>query len=249
MSIASRSFKIIWRVIKLLGTLLVAFVCIFLLWRMFSRGASDDMELISVDSQLYEAYEENGKNVEFFRQDKLSITSDGFFADPDCIFIPETNQIQIIIRYNNSTLRALAENEKYALDSVPDRNSNVFDVTLLVQTDLTPDDDTDNTGKNPETVKYTRCHGTLVKSEQKNLYNFRRYVFDLDDCGIDMKEMMKSGDLLAIYCDFYYVNDINYEERPYSTLFIYDYKRDNKWDEISKEEAKLFEEFGKNQDK
>lgn len=246
MSIVSRALKIFWRLIKLAATALVAFVCIFLLWRVFSRGIPADMKVLSANEKVYGAYVENGEELEYFRQEHLTLTSDGLFGAPDCIFIPEANQIQLVVRYNNSTLRALQT--EYGLEEAPDRTENVFDVSLLIQTDLTPEDDTDNGGNIPEAVEYTRCNGTLTLSDEKNLYNFRRFVFDLDDCDIDMKELMEDGTLLAIYLDFYYVEDVNYDETPYGTLFLYDYLAENDFENISGKNERVLKKFGKNLD-
>ena len=244
MSIVSRSFKIIWRIIKLAFTLLVAFVCIFLLWRVFSRGTPKDLELITPNDKIYEAYTraEDGE-LEYFTQDRLTLTTDGKFGIPNCIFIPEANQIQLVLRYNNSTIRALAED--YSLDAVPARTDELFDVTLLLQTDLTPDDQDDNAGNVEGAVEYTRCHGKVVMEDTKNLYNFRRIVFDLDECGLDLEALMDEGLLLAIYADVYYIEDVDYDETPYGTLFLYDYKRENHDEEISRKEEKLIREYGK----
>lgn len=250
MSIVSRSLKIFWRLLKFAATALVAFVCIFLLWRVFSRGTPKELELLSVNEKIYDSYVENGGELEYFRQEHLTLTSDGLFGVTDCIFIPDANQIQLVVRYNNSTLRALTE--KYGLEAVPDREKNVFDVTLLLQTDLTPDNDTDNGGNIPEAVEYTRWHGKVYLSESKNLYNFRRIVFDLDESvdeyGISLKELMENGTLLAIYADFYYVEDIDYEATPYGTLFLYDYLAENDFEEISAKEKRAIEKFGERED-
>lgn len=246
MSIASKSFKITWKLIKLFGTAVVLFVCIFLLWRVFSRGTPKNLETLTVNEDIRTAYTENQNSLNIFTQEHLTLTSDGLFGVPQCLFIPEANQIQIIVRYNNSTLRALADDEKYKLESVPKRTDNVFDVTLLLQTDLTPDNSTDNGGNIPEAVEYTRCHGTLCLSGEKNLYNFRKYVFDLDSCGIDLGELMDSGLLLAIYADFYYVEDVNYDEKPYGTLFLYDYLAENLPYKLTAKDKKAINAFGEN---
>ena len=247
MSIVSRALKIIWKLIKFAATALVAFVCIFLLWRIFSRGIPADMKVLSPNEKVYAAYTENSEELEYFRQGHLTLTSDGLFGAPDCIVSPEANQIQLVVRYNNSTIRALQT--EYGLEKAPERSENVFDVTLLIQTDLTPEDDTDNGGNIPEAVKYTRCHGTLTLSDEKNLYNFRRMTFDLDDCGIDMKELMEDGTLLAIYADFYYVEDTDYEDTPYGTLFLYDYLAENDFEEISSKDERALKKFGKELDR
>ncbi len=243
MSIASRVFRIIWRVIKLGFTLLVAAVCLFLLWRVFSRGTPSDVELITPNDKIYKAYlEAEDGELEYFTQDRLSLTTDGKFGIPECIFIPDANQIQLVLRYNNSTIRALTED--YALEVVPDRSEELFEISLLLQTDLTPDVQIDNAGDVESAVAYTRCQGKVVMEDTKNLYNFRRVVFDLDECGIDLDELIDSGILLAIYADIYYVEDVNYDETPYGTLFLYDYKRENHDEEISRKEEKLIREYG-----
>ena len=245
MSIASRVFRIIWRIIKLGFTLLVAGICIFLLWRVFSRGTPSDMELITPNDKIYNAYlkAEDGE-LEYFTQDRLSLTTDGKFGIPECIFIPDANQIQLVFRYNNSTIRALAED--YALAEVPDRSEELFEVSLLIQTDLTPDVQIDNAGDVESAVAYTRCQGKVVMEDTKNLYNFRRIVFDLDDCGIDLDELMEDDILLAIYADVYYAEDVDYDKTPYGTLFLYDYLREDHVKEISGKEEKLIKEFGEN---
>ena len=245
MSIASRVFRIIWRIIKLGFTLLVAGICIFLLWRVFSRGTPSDMELITPNDKIYNAYlkAEDGE-LEYFTQDRLSLTTDGKFGIPECIFIPDANQIQLVLRYNNSTIRALAED--YALAEVPDRSEELFEVSLLIQTDLTPDVQIDNAGDVESAVAYTRCQGKVVMEDTKNLYNFRRIVFDLDDCGIDLDELMEDDILLAIYADVYYAEDVDYDKTPYGTLFLYDYLREDHVKEISGKEEKLIKEFGEN---
>ena len=245
MSIASRVFRIIWRVIKLGFTLLVAAVCLFLLWRVFSRGTPSDVELITPNDKIYKAYlEAEDGELEYFTQDRLSLTTDGKFGIPECIFIPDANQIQLVLRYNNSTIRALAED--YALAEVPDRSEELFEVSLLIQTDLTPDVQTDNAGDVESAVAYTRCQGKVVMEDTKNLYNFRRIVFDLDDCGIDLDELMEDDILLAIYADVYYAEDVDYDKTPYGTLFLYDYLREDHVKEISGKEEKLIKEFGEN---
>jgi len=242
MSIASKSFRIIWRIIKIAATLLVAGVCIFMLWRvLFSRNIPNELDKMSVNEGVYAVYADNG-DIEYFRQDRLTMTSDGYFGAPDCIFIPEANQIQLVVRYNNSTIRALAE--KYAISPVPDRTAELFDMTLVIQTDATPENKDDNAGNVEGTVNYLRCKAVASEADERNLYNFRRLTFDLGECGIDLNEVIENQTLLAIYADFYYVEDINYDERPYSTIFLYDYKRECKWDDLSSSEKKDFKAYG-----
>ena len=59
----------------------------------------------------------------------------------------------------------------------------------------------------------------------KKLFNrhYRRLVFDLDEGEVSLEELMESGLLLAVYADFYYKEDIQYDEKPYGALCLYDY--------------------------
>ena len=59
-----------------------------------------------------------------------------------------------------------------------------------------------------------------------NIYNYFRYVFDLSEGGMSLSELLESGELLAVYLDVYYNEDVNYDEYAYGTLFLYDYKTD-----------------------
>ena len=59
------------------------------------------------------------------------------------------------------------------------------------------------------------------------MYNYRKMVFDLADADVDISALIDKGLLLAIYADFYYVEDINYDEEPYGALCRYDYKSEN----------------------
>ena len=44
------------------------------------------------------------------------------------------------------------------------------------------------------------------------LYNYRKFVFD----GIKIDDSV-----IAVYADFYYIGDVNYDEKPYGSLLIY----------------------------
>ena len=112
------------------------------------------------------------------------------------------------------------------MSEVPDKGAELFDVSLLVQTDLTPDNDKDNAGDVPEAVSYVRLMPVSAERKQTTLYNYFRYVFDFGEAGLSLSDILDSGELLAVYADIYYNEDINYDELAYGTLFLYDYKTD-----------------------
>lgn len=238
-------FKIIKKVIVGIFTLAIMAVITFLLWRIFSSGDPKSMKVIDVNDDLYEAYEAEGESLYMFKQEQRSITSGddnyGYFAITDYRIIPDADQIQAVVRYNNSTLRATAED--YELDEVPAREDEVYDVTLLFAIDLTPNDPDDNSGNDAESVKFIRCHGEAVLLDTKNMYNYRKMIFDLEDAGLDISALMDEGLLLAIYADFYYVDDVDYEATPYGTLCLYDYKSVNMLTELEKADIKALEAY------
>lgn len=228
MSRASKGFRIAGNLIKFTATAIVAGVIILLLWRIFSSGTPSSLKAMTPNDSLASAYETYGDDLYIFKQDHKSITTAernyGYFAITDYYIIPEANQIQLVFRYNNSTIRALAED--YDLHEVPSPEEELYDVTLLLQTDLTPDNDKDNAGNINGTVSYTRLYPTSVERERTNLYNYFRYVFEFDEAQLSLSDMIDNDALLAVYADVYYDQDIDYDDVPYGTLFLYDYKTD-----------------------
>jgi len=223
MSRASRAFRIAGKVIKYLFILLIVAINAFLLWRIFGSNDPSSMKALSPNEALVEAYEKDGELKGMFRQEQRSITSGeenyGLFAVTKATFIPSANQIQIVFRYNNSTLRRTQE--KYGLSEAPSRDDNAYDVSLVLVTDLTPDDDSDNLSVSEESVLQTRIHPVSCQKEQKNLYNYRLYVFDLGD--LDLGAHLEDGTLLSVFADVYYSGDVDYSKTPYGTLCLYDY--------------------------
>ncbi len=225
MSRVSRGLRWTGRIIKFLFFCVIFGVIAMLIWRMASSSDPDSMHLPSVNEDLATAYEQKGEALSMFRQGQRSITSGeknyGYFSVTDALFIPDANQIQIVVRYNNSTLRALTED--YGLSEVPSREAELFDVSLTLATDLTPENAEDNLGNAEDSVAFTRIHPVSVDKDAKNLYNYRRLVFDLDSVGLSLPELLESGELLAVYADIYYNEDIDYQREAYGTLCLYDY--------------------------
>jgi len=235
MSRASRGLRLTGKIITVLFFTLIFSLIGILIWRMASSGDPKSMKTITVNDALYEAYEKKGEDLSMFRQTQNTVTyaeyNYGFFAVTDCIFLPDANQIQLVFRYNNAAIRDLTE--QYGLTATPDRAEDLYDVTLLLATDLTPEDPSDNKGNDPESVAFTRLHPVSVSRDQKNLYTYRRFVFDLGQEDLSLSELCaEQGQLLAAYVDIYYNQAIDYEASPYGTLCIYDYIQ-------PKEDAKL----------
>ncbi|MBE6577403.1 MAG: hypothetical protein E7653_04635 [Ruminococcaceae bacterium] len=233
-------FKFIKRLVIALVSLVVAGVIALLLWRVFSSENPKAMETLTPTDKLVAEYNKSGDELYMFNQKQRSITSAednyGYFSITDYAIIPEANEIQTLFRYNTSTLKHTAED--HALEAVPSRDSEVYEVTLLLAIDLTPDNQDDNLGNDPESVRFVRCKGSTVGSDKKNMYNYRRVVFQLDDADVNIKQLLDQRLLLAIYADICYLGDINYDD-PDGTLCLYDYLSPNVRLELDKRDVKV----------
>lgn len=210
----SRTPRIIGRVIRSLFGLFVFAVCALMIWRVFfSARIPSEVDHLLPNQRICAAYEEKGDGLILLYQDQASITRSegayGYFSVPRCVFIPEAEQVQIVFRYNNSTIRKVAVDK--GLDDVPDRSMELFDVTLVRTADLTPDDPTDNTDR--ETLSETRYFPTQVIRTNTSLYTYYRLVFE----GVSVE-----ADTVGVFADVYYLGDKNYNESPYGALCLYD---------------------------
>ena len=245
MSRVSRAFRITGALLKFFFFGVVAFVIGLLLWRVLSAGDPKSMETLTPNADLLSAYEQQGEDLYMFRQDLDTITraerNAGYFAITNYVLIPSANQIQIVFRYNNSTIRYLAQD--YSLDEIPSREEELFDVSLVLSTDKTPDNPDDNASNKPESVQLTRLHPVSVTSDTKNVYNYRRLVFDLNEADLSLSELLDSNLLLAVYTDIYYNQAVDYEELSYGTIILYDYSRAKKTVELEKEDIRALKQF------
>ena len=193
--------------LKVLFYLFVIAVNAIMLWRVLFSGDPAKIQRLTVNDDLREAYSDGQLLLE--TQEQRTLTSNGLFAVRECIFIPEAKQIQIVVRYNNSTLRQLAKD--YGLENVPEKTEELFDVSIVKTTDKTPLDIPDNT--NPEMLNEERYHPSGEPDRAyKRLYSYRRYVF----------ENVTREDAVGMFVDVYYKGDIDYEKTPYGALCIYE---------------------------
>ncbi len=231
-----------WRIagfiFKGICTLFILGVIGLLAWRIIDRAVDPKViKTILPNEALCEAYDSYGDKLTLYYQEQNEYTQEeknyGYFATCNSLIIEEAKQVQFTLRYNNSTLEYTAED--HLLTDIPTREDNVYDVTLLLMYDLTPENEEDNDGKTPEAVRYVRIQPTGEQfSHQKTLYNYRKFIFD----GIEF-----SDDLLAIYADIYYVEDVDYEEEPYGTLLLYYYEDENLTYKLSGADKKTLTEY------
>ncbi|MBE6583983.1 MAG: hypothetical protein E7649_03230 [Ruminococcaceae bacterium] len=208
-----------WRifgfVVKALCGLFIAAVAGLLIWRIVDSSTDPrDMNTLIPNQKLCDAYEQNGGKLTMFDQEQTTHTRGdnnyGYFAVTQAVFIKEADQLQFVFRYNNSTLGHTKED--YSLPEQPSRDANVYDVTVTIMYDLTPENKDDNDGKTTEAVRYERFYPSDMKSAQKTLYNYRKFVFD---------DIKITDDVIGVYADFYYMGDIDYSKEPYGSLLLY----------------------------
>ena len=145
MSRAARNFRILGKTIKYAFILLIILINVFLIWRVSITSDPATVKSLSPNDALTKAYEKNPSLDSMFTQEQRSTTSTdrnyGYFSVSQVVFIPEANQIQMIFKYNNGTLRRTQED--FGLESAPSRDEDVYDVSLLIVTDRTPDNKED----------------------------------------------------------------------------------------------------------
>lgn len=228
-----------WRVaglvLKIVGAVLIASLAAFLLWRIIDSNVDPaEMNTLIPNEELCSAYTESGGKLTAFNQNQSKFTRGennyGYFAVTQSVFIKEADQLQVVLRYNNSTLEHTKED--YALQEIPARDRDIYDVTVTVMYDLTPDNTNDNDGKTPDAVEYKRFFPSDMISAQKTLYNYRKFVFD----GIEINE-----NVLGVYVDIYYVGDVNYEKDAYGSLLIYNKTDVNRTYRLSRADIKAIE--------
>lgn len=207
-----RSVRVAGAVFRLILTLGILAVVGIVVWRVFfSTKIPDEVRDLQKNDVLTAAWETYGDNLTFRRQEQATITrgehNNGYFSVVDCVFIPEAAQVQLVFRYNNSTIRHLARD--YQLDRVPDKGEELFEVTLLRTTDLTPEDKSDN--GDPATLAEERFYPTFAVRAETSLYTYYRFVFD----GVTVE-----GDTDGVFADIYYRGDIDYKKTPYGALCL-----------------------------
>lgn len=208
----------------------------YLLWRIyFSDNIPRELEGLSPNAVLAQTYAERAEEMRLQTQEQENITRGehnyGYFAVPQFVFIPEADQVQVLFRYNNSTLKATAKD--FGLPEVPPRGEIVYDVSLLQIKDLTPEDLTDNKDGS-EALDEQRIKPTSHTVRTTALYTFILYTFD---------NVTVTDDTLVIYFDVYYGGAVDYEATAYGTLRLYHKESDWIDVELKKEDKEALEKY------
>lgn len=97
--------KWIKRIIKWL----VALACIALLWRVFFAGSEITLDEFIPTKATAAAYSENGSLKIITNEVVEEISEGGYFSAYGFFYSPETKELQVTVRYNNSTLDRLKD--------------------------------------------------------------------------------------------------------------------------------------------
>lgn len=233
---SSKASKIAGRIFKLLFIIIVLAINGTLFWRMCAMRTPSSVKTLLTDDALCEAYRKNDGKLDMFKQsmssDEKFTTADrnyGYFAIVDVVFIPEAEQLQIVLRYNDSTLKAVAED--YGLDEVPSVDAELFDVSIIKTVDLTPDNKKDN--EIGEGISKERIFPSKSVAERSGIHNYRRFIFN----GVS------AADAEGIFVDIYYIDDVDYNELSYGTLCVYSCEKEDLPVEMSDASKKAIEEY------
>ena len=229
-------FWIVGKVLYALFALGIFLMVVYLLWRIyFSDNIPKELEGLSPNAVLADTYETYGDDMRLQTQEQGTITRNennyGYFAVPQFVFIPEANQVQVLLRYNNSTLKATAKD--FGLSEQPPKGEIVYDVSLLQITDLTPEDLSDNKDGS-EMLGEHRIHPTSYTVQTTTLYTFILYTFD---------NVTVTDDTLVVYFDIYYGGAVDYEATAYGTLRLYHNESDWLEVEFKKSDKKALQAY------
>ena len=197
---------------------------LFLLWRVYFSGAlPDEMKRLSPNGKIAAVYLEKGELLLQTQEQSTHTRGEnnyGYFAVPRFVFIPEADQVQVVFRYNNSTLEATQKD--FELDALPPRGEEIFDLVVTQYINTTPDKTGEERVIESRTVTPTSCEiGTT------SLYTFCRYTFD----GVDLENNV------VVYLDIYYGE----AESSYSTLRLYHEESVSEWRNLTHKEKKEIE--------
>lgn len=215
MKATSRTIRVLRRSVKFLLTAVILLLNALIIWRVFfsAKIPKEVRTLIPTESGSA-AYLQYGDAIVAQYQDQASITRDeasyGYFSVPQVLFLPQADQVQLVFRYNNSTLKHLQAD--YQLAEMPDKAGEWFDVTLVKTVDLTPENTADNTDPACLSVVRYSPNPTLTQRTETSLYTYYRYVFE----GVTVEDPT-----VGVFADVYYVGDVDYSNSAYGTLCLY----------------------------
>lgn len=178
--------SVVGLVLKIFITALCLGVVAFLVFRVFTFNYyPESAKSIYFTEELKELYNKNDGDIGALTQKLLDSSSFGFddstegnFYCKHFIYIPETEELQITLRYNASLMNTIKE--KYGIELDPDGESN-FDFSLVAarSSDNTSDED-------PDRELGTAMGETLVAEEYDSALMYRYVKLVFNDVKLDL---------------------------------------------------------------
>lgn len=188
------------------------FIYAFFVFRLCStQDAPESVSAIVWNDTARAAYLAAPGEFQILSQEPSSIiTEDGRFWISNVVYLPQAKQLQLTIKYNDSTLKylreALAKQASTTQEDGTMQTVSVDDITL-------PDEPFDYSILDNSGVRYNE-HSSSADREQN--YNYRRLVF----------ENITIPEHAAYYIDMYYVGAIDYSAVPYGSLLAWNTSMD-----------------------
>lgn len=200
------------KILGWIGRILVFGIIALVLWRvLFSGHIPAKMKTLIVNENTYATYLDEGNKLTMYTQPQEQVImegdSAGYFWVCRAIFIPEADQVQILVRYNNSTLTRLAED--FELDRTLARSEDILDVTLVITVDPDPTNDT-TTDRQKVRIQPS---GEPI-GDTTMMYNYRLFVFD----GVTFDP----ASTINLSIEFYLEGFVDYDAHPLGSLVIYE---------------------------
>lgn len=244
------SFRTLKLIVKAICVLLIAGIYAILAYRLITGlGVPKKATSILWTDEATAAYEaSNGALVIYTQEQDDTIGKDGRFSVYSVKLIPEIDEVQLTVRYNRSTVKALREQtesantdeaEKAAALSLIDDEPFVY----LLRDNLN--------NVYTEYTEYTYTEGlyTFVTLAFDDVKLFNTVIAPSSDglftpdeeySGLIYKGQSKgetvSSDISYIYIDFYYENDVQYNGKSWAApiliyrngleMSVYDYSKD-----------------------
>lgn len=243
MATSEKIFKGIKISLKALGTLIIVGVYVILFVRMCSVGGiPEGFEDLTITDKMIELYNEENGDEHFIYQsiNKFNANEDsyGFFSVSKYVIIDGADEIQLIFKFNKSTLENVAE--EYELAEPIDREAkDTFELSLVVKNAVGAIQypDTDEHGETLEGVDYNsdenldktytldRLYPTDMEFLVDGRYNYIKCTFK----NVDFDKNVTLG----LFLDINYKDDIRYTKpdpedgekylESYGRICIYNY--------------------------
>ncbi len=191
------------------------FIYAFFIFRLCStQDAPKSVSSIVWNDTVRAAYTADPDGFQILTQEPSTfITDNGRFWISDVVYLPQAKQLQLTIKYNDSTLKYLKEAlAKQQADAQTADGGDAGTDQILPEIVL-PDEPfdysiLDNSGN--------RYHEYSSIADREQNYNYRRLVFE----NIEIPEHA------AFYVDMYYVGAIDYSAIPYGSLMAWNTSQD-----------------------